>query len=191
MKRIVNLFIVICLLFPIAASSQEVPVAHYAKSYWVDFGPGWSARDFSFTASLNLELEKRLLLTLSYDQASYPTEIDEIVNAFSLGLFPVEYKPGFDTRAISLKIGRVIKGKLGLITASAGISSVKATEYSSMVSLGSTSAVGASFDIKLIPAVKFIGVALNPFVNINKIHSYGGVTINLALGQINYRTKKN
>jgi hypothetical protein len=182
-----NLLIVICLFFQREAFSQENTLPVYAKSYWIDLGPGWSARDFAFTASLNLELEKRLLLTLSYDQASYPTDVAEMASAFTLGLIPVAYKPGFDTHSLSLKIGKVIKGNMGLMTFSAGISSVKATEYSSTVALGSTSAVGASFDIKLIPVVKFIGVALNPFVNINNIHSYGGLTINLALGQLNYR----
>jgi hypothetical protein len=52
------------------------------------------------------------------------------------------------------------------------------------VLLGSTSAVGASLDLKLIPAFKFIGVALSPFVNINSINNYGGLTINLALGKL-------
>jgi hypothetical protein len=181
-----NLLTMICLLFPIETFSQESKVPLYAKSYWVDFGPGWSARDFAFTASLNLELVKRFLLTVSYDEASSPTGIDEIVSVFTLGLIPVEYKPGFDTHSLSLKIGKVIKGNMGLMTFSVGISSVRATEYSRTVQLGRTSAVGTSFDVKLIPAVKFIGLAINPFININNIHSYGGLTINLALGKLRY-----
>jgi hypothetical protein len=184
MKLAFRLLFGILLLFRAVAFSQENVIPQYAKSYWVDFGPGWSARDFAFTASLNLELEKHLLLTFSYDQVTYPTDIEELVSAITAGLLPVVYKPGFDSRSISLKIGKIVKGKIGLMTFSVGISSVKATEYSRTVLLGSTSAVGASLDLKLIPAFKFIGVALSPFVNINSINNYGGLTINLALGKL-------
>lgn len=158
----------------------------YRKSTWIDFGFGSSSRDRAFTLSLNFELKKQLLLTFSYDNAYYPTTVKEVARAWSLGFIPFEYKPGFDTQAVSLKIGKIMKWDWGLFTGSAGISSVTATEYSRTNSIGNTSAIGLSLDIKLIPAVKFAGLALNPFLNINSVQTYGGITIGLALGQLIY-----
>lgn len=177
---------IIFLVCGIRVSAQQSVVTEYKKSYWIDFGPGWSSRDKAFTASLNVELEKRYLISLSYENAYYPTGLEELASAFSFGLLPVAYKPGFDTQSISLKIGKVLKGNLGLVAFSAGISSVKATEYSRTTSLGSSSAVGVSVTMKLMPAIKFIGVAFTPFLTINGIQNHGGLTINLALGQIKY-----
>jgi len=157
----------------------------YRKSYWIEIGPGVSSRDMAFNASLNLELEKRLVLSISSENVFSPEPV--FVTFFTLGLVPPTYKPGYDISAISLKLGKVVKGKAGLMTFAGGISFLNGIEYSTTTELGKRSGIGAALDLKFIPAWKFIGLSFNPFLNINGMQTFGGISFNLALGQVHYR----
>lgn len=168
-------------------SAQEESISSYQKSWWFDIGGGSSTRDRAITASLNFEMERRFLLTFSYDNAYYPDDLaNTIATIFSLGLIPPTYNAGFDTKSINLKLGKVVKNNWALLTFSAGASAVTATQYSVTKELGNSTTIGFSMDARILPAYKFVGLSINPFYNINGIHSYGGLTLNLALGKINY-----
>lgn len=187
MKNKLILIMLIFFLFQIQGTAQENLPSPYQKSWWFDIGGGSSTRDRAITASLNIEMEKRFLLTFSYDNAYYPVELfNTITTIFSLGLIPPTYKAGFDSQSIGLKLGKVVKSKWGLLTFSVGTSVVTATEFSNTKQLGNSSAIGFSMDAKILPAYKFVGLAISPFYNINGIQSYGGLTLNLALGKLNY-----
>lgn len=174
-------------LFQIPVSAQETLSSPYQKSWWFDMGGGSSTRDRAITASLNIELEKRFLLTFSYDNAYYPAELSNaITTIISFGLIPPTYKAGFNTESINLKLGKVVKRNWGVLTFSAGASVVTASQYAVTKELGNSTTIGLSIDAKILPVYKFVGLAINPFYNINGIQSYGGLTISLALGKINY-----
>ncbi len=181
-----NLVIVISLLFCIEAFSQQSIKPQFKKSYWIDTGYGWSSRGQAFTGSLNLELSKGILLTLSYEQTYHPPVSETVSTHFGF-IYVVsqqKYKPGYDINTTSLKFGKIIKGAYGLMTFSAGISSLKATKYSISEIVGASSGIGASFDVKFIPSLRTFGLAFNPFYNVNNIQHYGGLTINLAIGRL-------
>jgi hypothetical protein len=169
-------------------AKKDSSIIQYRKSYWVELGPGWSTRQSAFSANLNFELNKQLILSLGSESVYSPDELENaLTTIFTLGLVPPTYKPGYDINAVNVKLGKAIKGKAGMVVFSGGVSFLKGTQYSAKSELGTKSGVGAAFDIKLMAAKNFIGLSLNPFFNINNIDNYGGLTINLAIGQVHYR----
>lgn len=164
---------------------KDTSIVQYRKSYWIELGAGWSTRQSALSANLNLELTRRLILSLGLESIYSPDAIENaLITVFTIGLISPQYKPGYDISAVNVKLGKAIKGKAGLVVFSGGVSYLKGTHYSATSELGTHS--GAAFDIKLMAVKNFIGLSLNPFFNINSIESYGGLTINLALGQVNY-----
>jgi hypothetical protein len=156
---------------------------NYKPSTWLDIGYGWSTRKLGFYGSLNAELKNHWLLTLSYDRAYSPV----INNPFLLGVPIPMHEAGFDINSLSLKIGRITKGKSGLISWSAGISSLASTEYPEnglFTEAKSKKTIGFSIDAKIIASGRFAGIGIIPYANINSIKSYMGFTFCIAIGQL-------
>ncbi len=196
----------ITMLLPTKVLSQENSMPSFETSTWIDFGLGRSTRERALLLSFNAELKKRTLLTLSFDRAYYPK--DYSYRFLSTGATSRDIKDGFDTKAFNLKLGKLYKRKWGIFSFSAGASIVGATKsiltqkyvdytyvffipiydphYETVITEEKSSTIGFSMDVRIMPAIKFIGLSVNPFFNLNKIHSYGGLTINLALGKVHY-----
>jgi len=181
----------------------------YKHSSWFDLGFGWSGRGRAFSSSVNFQLAKRTLLSFSFDNVYYP--IDELTNMFTLGLIPVEYKEGFDANSFSIKIGKVVRTQWGLITTSIGPSVVSTTQfkienqyvlyshlfflpvydphYEQVAKQIHSKTAGLSIDLKIIPSTRIVGLVINPFINLNQIHNYGGLTICLAVGKMRVKNE--
>ena len=176
-------FLCTCSLYSQVNKDTNSVSSQFQKSYWVEFGLGWGGQGMGGQISASFEIKTRLILSVGFDAVS-----SNVIFGTS------NYT---DAESYSIKVGKVKKFNGGLISFSFGPSFVHVAEFTRtgtffiFFGTGETeefNVIGFSGRASILFGIKFISLGLSPFFNLNGKYSYGGLTINLGLGKILYKS---
>jgi hypothetical protein len=205
MKCFIPVFILLFIInFQYVSAQQDSTVKlRYKKSYWVDIGQGWGGKGSAFNIGISYEIKSRRFISLRYANV--------ITNNRCTDYFlfiPVQSNPlGNDGHSYELSYGTLKKGKAGVINFSAGISFVQIqtgkgsgpTTGFPIIIAGSTcpsdytlkekNTIGLTMRGQFIPCVRWGGVGISPYLNINPRYTFASLTFQLALGRLKPKTQ--
>jgi hypothetical protein len=173
------------------------------KSYWLDLGVGWGGQGNTFDIGLSYEVKPRRIISFHY------TSVVTDRRCYDYFFFiPVaDYPLGEDADAYDISYGVLKKGKAGIMTFSAGLSYVKIESgtgngppigFDYLFSgssrpvdyeLQKYSTVGLALRAQFIPSLRWGGLGISPYLNLNPKYTFGSLTIQLAPGRLRPKTR--
>ena len=142
--------------------------------FWVDFGYGLGKKGRAYNFDLNLKLKSSWVLSLrtaginQADTSKVPSCPDKT-----------------NITGGSFMIGHLWEIKNKMILVSSGLSFVDFHRDPCLNTLGRhRPGIGIDISAKVLFPWKFLAVGLNPFININDVSNYYGMTFNLGLGRL-------
>ena len=171
------------------------------KSYWGTFGFGASTIDYAFTAALNAELSGNYVVSASAQAEFNRFEINILGPASGDFTYVYNY---------DLLFGKIFKQRISFFTISAGLGVINYTSYTDsvyVISQGSglfNSTYGAvtinqrnryALNIPILlqgylVIAKPVAIGFSGYVNLNRVHTTAGITLNIALGRMTTRKGK-
>jgi hypothetical protein len=201
MKTCVAVFLMlsICQLLPAQPDTTGKPVTK--KSYWLDVGLGWGGQGTALDIGLSYEFIPRRMISVRYSGVMTNDRYYDYLFLIPLASYPA----GEDADAYEITYGVLTKGKAGMMNFSAGLSYVKVQSGSGnappigfdLIFTGSTvpgdyelttsRTVGLALRAQFIPSLRWAGLGISPYLNINPEYAFGSITFQLALGRIRPR----
>jgi hypothetical protein len=195
MKQFVLCVLVFCCHTAISQddSSQKT---HYKKSYWFDVGFGWGGQGSALNFGLSLQVAPKRLISVHYSQVYTRHRCHD----YAVGVEIADYPLGEDAGAWELAYGFFKKGKYSIVTASAGLSLIRiesGTPTGPVLDpslFGSSCpadyyieekrAVGIALRAQFIPSLRWGGLGLSPYLQLNGKYTFASLTVQLALGRL-------
>ncbi len=175
-------------------NAQPTPGNRYKESYYAYWGYGIGGQKNAMNFGFVLELKNNNVLAYSL-QKTWMTKTETVQTMSVMGTAQVSPVKQTTSASSSLLFGKIVKQPWGHFLVMAGPSLVKATHYDSQsgwfapkYSGEDVTCAGVSLQASVTPSKNFIGFSTYVFVNINSAFTYGGVTLNIVLGKVNYRT---
>jgi hypothetical protein len=202
------LFVVIsyCLTIEVAFA-QDAPEEpglttppKYRKSWWGDLGFGWGGQGNAFNFSMSYEVARRRMITLRYAETVTKRHCDEIAI-----IFPLSNPLGKSARSYEIAYGFLHKNNYRIMNFTFGISSLTIEEaggtepppqsipglfYSNCPADYKTTektTVGLSVMGQFMPSLRWGGLGVAPYLNINPENVFASLTVNFAFGRIRPR----
>jgi hypothetical protein len=182
----------------LAQSETSVETLRPRKSYWFDIGLGWGGQGSAFDIGLSFELRPKRIISFHYSSVVTNQRCYDYLFFVPIADYPL----GTDADAYDISYGMVKKGKAGIMTFSAGLSYVKIesgtgdgpqigfdyvfTGSSRPVDykLAKDNTLGLVLRGQLIPSLRWGGLGVSPYLNINPKYTFGSITVQLAIGRI-------
>jgi hypothetical protein len=163
----------------------------------MEMGSGWGGQGSAFNIALSYEVAPNRLLSLRYTDAVTRKHCDEIV------LFiPMENPIGRSSYSVEVDYGILSKNNFSVRTLSVGLSYLDLQEAGGTIDPAqnvpilyystcpadyntvSKKTVGISLMAEFVPSLKWGGLGIMSYINLNTEHVFGSVTINMAFGRI-------
>jgi hypothetical protein len=183
------------------ANSHNVIPDPYKKSFWFDLGLGWGGQGGAANVGFSYEMIPGRIISIHYSPVWTNDHCDEVVL-----FFPIENPLGKRADALEISYGIVKKRKVSMLTLSAGLSYVKVetSEGSGPSTQGipilyqtgcpdnytvkDESTIGLALRAQFIPSIRWGGIGISPYLNINPKYTFASFTINAALGRMKPRS---
>ena len=180
--------LIILVLLRHATGQSLSPENLYTRSYFLNVSSGLGGSGHATLAETNFQFSKKGMLSLGLDFTSGRSE------------YPFSFRPN-TTDAMSLYVayGGIEKSRNTLFIWSVGLANTNLEQHGNEYTLYIFSIPYQTCDLKEVTvtsfrlqgkvlfAGSFAGVSLTGFVNINSNYSYGGITLGLALGKVNFK----
>jgi hypothetical protein len=173
------------------------------KSYWLDIGLGWYGQGNAFDIGVSYEVAPKRIISFHYS-----TVVTSHRYYDYLLFIPVaNYPSGEDADTYDISYGSVKKGKAGIVTFSAGASLIKIKSGTGDgpeigfdwiggstrpvdYKLEKNNTVGLALRAQFIPSIRWAGIGISPYININPKYTFGSLTFQLALGRVKPKVNK-
>ncbi len=183
------------------ADSTKVVLNRYKKSYWFDLGLGWGGQGGAANIGFSYEMIPGRFISIHYSGVWTNDHCHEAVL-----FFPIENPLGKSADSFEISYGIIKKRKVSMLTLSAGLSYINAetgegsgvstqgipilyyTNCPDNYNVKNESTVGLALRVQFIPAIRWAGIGISPYLNINPKYAFGSVTINVALGRVKPRS---
>ena len=149
----------------------------FYPSLWIDSGIGANNLGIGRQLGLNVEVKNEIFVAYDFDLAT-PLNIDT------------------DAISHAISIGKLYKTKATVAYSSLGISRVQGTHGEQWNVTNQTyenigyQAFGLRVEVGIYFTPNILGVGVSVFSNVSSEVQYAGLTLNLAIGQLNGRWKK-
>lgn len=181
----------ICLafmMFIFISSKAQTSDSVYRHSWYAYGGIGWGGQKYASSLGFVAQVSKKSTIALAA-QWTRKTSTEDVLYFYLMS--PVPQKVSGN---LSLLYGRIFKYNWGHFILMAGPAYATVTHYDHPDSMFPDSyagtdeeGMGLSLQGMVMPSAKFAGLGVNLFLNVNSVYTHGGVTLNLALGRVNYK----
>jgi hypothetical protein len=202
MKNCIPLLLILAsqILF---AQSDSSKTARTRKSYWVDAGLGWGGQGSAFDIGFSFEITPKRILSLRYSSVFTSSRYYD----YSFMIRTADYPAGNDGHAYEVSYGSLRKGRAGIITFSGGLSFVQIEHGSGSgppigfdvllfgsdrpvdYKLEKKNTVGLALRAQFIPSLRWGGLGISPYVQLNPAYTFASLTIQLAMGRLRPRDR--
>jgi hypothetical protein len=171
-------------------SNAQMDSTRYKPSYYLYYGFGWGGQKVARNGGAVVQISSRSSLALALC-GTRKEKTDNVPGLIETS--PVEQ---IISASYALMYGRISKRDWGHFIVMAGPSFVEVTKYEEPDPLfpgnysgSDESSVGLTTQFTVMPAKKFVGLGANFFLNVNGAFTHAGVTLNLAIGRVNYANR--
>jgi hypothetical protein len=195
-----HLAILLCLItyHSVLAQTETAVTLNSRKSYWFDIGLGWGGQGSAFDIGLSFEVRPKRIISLRYSSVVTNQRCYDYLLFVPIADYPL----GEDADAYELSYGMLKKGKAGIMTFSAGLSYLKIQSGTGDgppvgfdyilggssrpvdYKLAKYNTVGLALRAQFIPSLRWGGLGVSPYLNINPRYTFGSITFQLAIGRI-------
>jgi hypothetical protein len=173
------------------------------KTYWLDLGLGWGGQGSAIDIGLTYEMVPQRTISVRYSGVVTNHRYYDY-----LFVIPVaNYPGGEDADAYEISYGILGKGKVGIMNLSAGLSLVKiksgtgdgppigfnvfgGSDRPVDYELTKSNTVGLALRAQFVPSLRWAGLGISPYININPKYTFASMTFQLALGRIKPKLRK-
>jgi hypothetical protein len=202
MKNYIAWILIIC-SYQALSQNDSTKTSIPRKSYWMDVGLGWGGQGSGFDIGLSLEIVPKRILSIRYSSVFTKNRYYD----YSFTIRTADYPAGDDAHSYEVSYGSVRKGKSWIMTLTAGLSLVRIETGSGNgppigfdselfgsdrpvdYVLEKKTTAGIALRAQFIPSLRWGGLGISPYININPSYTFASLTIQLALGRIRPRDK--
>lgn len=177
------------------------------RSYWCDLGSGWGGQGTAFNIGFSYEITPKRIMSIHYSGVITRHRYYDYFLFFPTTSYP----SGEDAEAFEITYGFLKKGKAGIMNFSAGLSSVKiqsgtgkappirqnglvalffGSNLPADYELRESTTIGLALRAQFIPSLRWAGLGISPYVNINPDYTFASISFQLLLGRIRPKVRK-